>query len=350
MGYESGTYDFYDDGGRILQKLVPDSEDLPDFVKLATQVSQDQHPNMFALVMVDDGNIIKRYPTPDQGNTWLSTLYFSETRHDLPEEAQKIAAANLIEACEAYDINTPEFLFDVAGGPAETNVVDVTDLSPPSQQVQAEDSATYAIDRGDEKRYRLDSPDAVKVASEYFEENYKRMRPRDRRDFAVKVASEAKKGAMKTPQVLKKYASEGYSPNVEAHLTTRYLHLTNAEAAPEVRERLVKMASHMKKVSPEDFAVELEAFDRAHGLDALWDKDLADPWYSTFCMEKVAEESENDLSRFAREAKDAVGEHFGAQFADAFANDPSTIYDSLPTPQKRVIERMASAYSSSSAQ
>lgn len=361
MSYEAGTYDIYDDGGLLLRELVPDQSELPEFVKLATQMSQDNNPNLFALVMAEDGNLSKRFPTVDAGNTWLSTLYFSRTHEDLPEEAQKVAAANLIEACEAHDIDVPNFLFELAQGPTETNFVDVTGTKPKMKVAAQRESEAHAIEREDGTRsYPLDGAKDVKVASEYFEENHRRMRPRDRREFAVKVASVAKKGNLKIPEVMSKYASKGYSQNIEAHLTARYLHLVDRESQPEVRDRLIKLARHRDGLMPEDFAESLEAFDREFGLDALWDRDIADPWYSTFCMEKEAKGdipetpsydvgethvTYEELCNLAENGKPKMVELFGNQFANAFERDPSSQFEALPLPQKKLVARMATTFS-----
>ncbi|NIP33400.1 MAG: hypothetical protein GWO27_00670, partial [Thermoplasmata archaeon] len=123
--FQAGTYDIQDDGGQLLKEVVPDLDDVPDFVKTASAVDQESNSRLFALVMVDDGQVMKKFATADPGNTWLSTLYFAFTKDNLPEEAQKIAAANLIEACDYFDIEAPEMLWDVAGEPTDTNIVDV---------------------------------------------------------------------------------------------------------------------------------------------------------------------------------------------------------------------------------
>ena len=106
--YEAGVFDFYDDRGVILQNEIPDADTLPEFVKTASMMGPEDSPQLYALVMLDDGKILKKYATADRGNTWLSTLYFFHTKDNLPLEAQKVAAANLVEACEAFDIDAPD--------------------------------------------------------------------------------------------------------------------------------------------------------------------------------------------------------------------------------------------------
>lgn len=365
--FEATTLDFYDDQGVLLKNLISDPSDVPDFVKTAEAVDQRAHPEMFALVLHEDGKLLKKFATADAGNTWLSTVYFHQTHDSLPEEAQKVASVHLIQALQHFEIDPPDFLFDLLGDEEdlpESNVVDVTNARPPLRKVahaETED-VVYAIERSDgSKYYPLRDASSVKVAAEYFETNHKNFVPRERREYAVKVASVAARAKLPLPVSLKKYASQNYSSNLEGHLTTRYLHLADSNASPEVRNRLVKLASLRSSLEPEDFASALEMFDREAGLDALWDRDVADPWYSTFCLEKVAKGSveapisfdlddnisvtSQELQWLADRGKRQMVHNFGWEVANAYEKNPIQIFESMPLPQKRVIARMAMNYS-----
>lgn len=370
--FEATTLDFYDDQGLLLRDLISDPTDVPDFVKTAEAVDQRAHPEMFALVLHEDGKLLKKFATADAGNTWLSTLYFHQTHQSLPEEAQKVASAHLIHALQNFDIDPPEFLFEILGEDLEvpgSNVVDVTSARPPLRKVahaETED-VVYAIERADgSKYYPLRDASSVKVAAEYFETNHKNFVPRERREYAVKVASVAARAKLPLPNSLKKYASQNYSANLEGHLTTRYLHLTDSNAPVEVRNRLIKLASLQNSVEPEDFAGALEAFDRDSGLDALWDREVADPWYSTFCLEKVAKGdvdapdsfdlgdnisvTTQELQWLAERGKKQMVHNFGWEVANSYERDPVRIFESMPLPQKKIIARMASSYSPAAGQ
>lgn len=365
--FEATTLDFYDDRGELLKELVTDAADIPDFVKTAEAVNPRTHPEMFALVMHEDGKMLKKFATVDAGNTWLSTLYFYQTRENLPLEAQKVASSRLIEACENFGIEIPDFLFDILGDDAGTitsNVVDVTNASPPMQKVAAveREEIEYAIERADGSQYfPLKDAKSVKTAAEYFEGNHRNMVPRERREYAVKVANVAKRGELPLPTELRKYASQGYSPNLEGHLTTRYLHLVNADAPQTHKDLLVKVAALQRSTPPEEFAEVLERFDVEVGLDALWDRDIADPYYSTFCLEKVAKGAvaaptrfdlgdntfvtEQELLWLAERGKKQMIENFGWDVANSFTKNPVAIFKSMPTPEKKVIGKMAMNYS-----
>ena len=366
--FEATTLDFYDDQGLLLKDLISDPSDVPDFVKTAEAVDQRAHPELFALVLHEDGKLLKKFATADAGNTWLSTVYFHQTHESLPEEAQKVASVHLIQALQHFEIEPPEFLFEILGEEPEipeTNLVDVTAARPPMRKVASApdmEEVTYAIERADgSKYYPLRDANSVKVAAEYFETNHKNFVPRERREYAVKVASVAARGRLPLPTSIQKYASQGYSANLEAHLTTRYLHLTDSNAAPEIRNRLIKLASIKSSVEPEDFAAALEMFDREAGLDALWDRDVADPWYSTFCLEKVAKGAveapvsfdlddnisvtSQELQWLAERGKKQMVQNFGWEVANSYEKNPIQIFESMPLPQKRIIARMAMNYS-----
>jgi hypothetical protein len=360
--YEAGIYDFYDDKGALLQERVPDAEDIPDFVKAAAAMSPDDSPQLYALVMLEDGKVLKKYATADSGNTWLSTLYFAFTKDNLPEEAQKIAAANLVEACEAFEIAPPDFLFDYADGPAETNMIDVSGMSLPTK-LAADDreDVTYAIDRADgSKHYPLDNSASVAAALEYFDRNAGQFEPRERREFAVKTAAAAAKGSLPVPESVARYSSDSYNPSLEGHLTARFTHLMDADASPAAKAALMKVASLRTEVEPEEFAQRLEAFDKAHGLDAMWDRWVADPWYSTLGLQKVAKGNapspttykvgevtvtQHELETLAERGISNVRNLFGDKVADQFVKEPQAVFESLPLPNRKLLARLATSHS-----
>jgi len=358
--YEAGVFDIYDDGGQLLKQTVPDSSDLPDFVKTASLVEQQANARLFALVMVDGDKVMKKYATADAGNTWLSTLYFALTRDKLPEEAQKVAAANLVEACEAFDIAPPDYLFDVSEGPAEGNIVDVTGRRPPVQKVAAEtEDVEYAVERADgSKHYPLRNAAEVQTAQDYFERNVGEFVPRERREYAVKVAAKARKAGFRLKPSIAKYAGAGFNPAVEGHITQRYVHLTDVGAELKVKEKLVKLAQ--ANLMPEDLAEALELFDREFGLDAMWDKDLADPWFAVIGdMEKQAKGdippdktwdlgevrvTATELQALGDRGMATIKNYFGYDFAKAFQANPTVQFEALPTPQKKFVAKLATTH------
>lgn len=113
--------DVYDDpSGEVLRAIFPRYEQVPELIKSAHVVTPDERAqlpdDLFALVLEDGPVELRKYACIDAGNTALAVEYFMQLRHKLPEEAQKVAAANLEVACGWYDIDPPEELQKVAKG------------------------------------------------------------------------------------------------------------------------------------------------------------------------------------------------------------------------------------------
>ena len=109
------VFDTYDDvDGRVLRSIATSPDSLPSFVKTATRLSEDQVNQIpdsnFALVMLDQGLKFKKYATVDRGNTALSVVYLLKQAHLLPPKAVKVAASNLIDACQRHGLEVPDQL------------------------------------------------------------------------------------------------------------------------------------------------------------------------------------------------------------------------------------------------
>lgn len=106
--------------GEVLRSIFPDYQAVPDLVKQAHSLSADERralpSDVFALELVDGDVVMRKFACCDAGNTALSVEYFMRTGSKLPEEAQKLAAENLVTACGWYDIEPPEVLTKVALG------------------------------------------------------------------------------------------------------------------------------------------------------------------------------------------------------------------------------------------
>ena len=113
--------DVYDDvDASVLRTIWPDESSLPELVKHAEAVTPDLDSklpdDMFALVLQEGDVTLRKYACIDPGNTALSVEYFMRTKDQLPDYAQKTAAANLSTACGWYDIPVPAALEKVAIG------------------------------------------------------------------------------------------------------------------------------------------------------------------------------------------------------------------------------------------
>ena len=106
--------------GSVIKSIYPTLEDVPSFIKSASQVDpaarQSLPDDVFALIMQDGDVTLRKFACVDEGNTVLNVQYFLKTAHKLPKAAQKQAAANLCHACSWYDIEPPAVLKKVAMG------------------------------------------------------------------------------------------------------------------------------------------------------------------------------------------------------------------------------------------
>jgi len=350
MSYKNTNLDFYDDRGETLRAFVPSISDIPDFVKTASSGSTPGSDD-YALVILENGSTSNKFNISDAGNTWLSSLYYSANREYLPAEAQKVASTMIKAASEAYGIPVTSTIQadSVSYDLLETNVVDLTGIKPRRNIVK--EAGAFALG----SKYPINTAQQIKTAQEYFKENVNRFDPYSRREYAVKVAHAAESFGLPLEESIQSYSGNKYSSDLENHLAVRYSILQKEESPPEVRDSLIKVASMVTKLPPHEFAEALSEFDSATGLNRYWDNGVMDPWYSTFCIEKVAmgmgglkaklsvgdmtitEEELKLLSQDMRKLRNL----FGEEFALSFSKDPVSIFKSMPLPQKKVIARMA---------
>jgi len=108
--------DVYDDPSLTLFKK--EASLVEEAIKTAHLITQEEREKLadesFALVLEQNGHELKKFATIDPSNTALSVAYFLKTAHKLPEQAQKIAARNLMASCEAFDLPYPKELMKIA--------------------------------------------------------------------------------------------------------------------------------------------------------------------------------------------------------------------------------------------
>lgn len=132
MNPSSVVLDFYDDpAGSGLKKVYPKMEDLPEVIKeahiLNPQEREVLRDEAFAVVMQDQGKTFRKFACVDAGNTLLSVIYFTQNYQQMPEEAVKVAAANLVDACEEFGLAIPELLKEAAAKSGSTRKRDPMD-------------------------------------------------------------------------------------------------------------------------------------------------------------------------------------------------------------------------------
>ncbi len=112
------VYDDYD--GAVLRGIFPTFDAVPAQVKEAHVLSAEERQilpdDVFALVLVNNGESLRKYACVDEGGTALSVEYFLKNAFKLPENAQKSTAENLMTACGWYGLEAPEPLQKIALG------------------------------------------------------------------------------------------------------------------------------------------------------------------------------------------------------------------------------------------
>jgi hypothetical protein len=111
------VYDDYD--GSVLREVYPTFDGIPSIVKEAQSLSAEElrtlPDDVFALVLLNNGESLRKFACVDAGGTRLSVEYFLKNAHKLPVNAQQTGAENLVTACGWYGLEVPEKLAGIAG-------------------------------------------------------------------------------------------------------------------------------------------------------------------------------------------------------------------------------------------
>lgn len=107
--------DFYDDlTGEVVRSTWPTQGTVPEIVKEAHYLSPEEREILrdegYALILENEGKVLRKFACVDEGNTLLSALYLERTHEKLPAEAVKVAAVNILEAFDRFELPVPAFL------------------------------------------------------------------------------------------------------------------------------------------------------------------------------------------------------------------------------------------------
>jgi hypothetical protein len=221
--------------------------------------------------------------------------------------------------------------------------VDVSGFEPP-KKITEKKAASYAL----KGRYPLDSYEQVKTASSYFDEFGKRFAPEDRKEYCSNLVKRAGAIGINVSDDVLKYGSDTYASDEEIKLAldARRTLLDNKK----FQDALDKLAYIRPQVEPELFCLTLIEFDKEAGLEFFYDRDVPDPYYSTYGFQKEATFSEvignlrvteADLEYLAMKRLPLVKGTFSEEMAKEFQKDPVGIYKSLPLAQRKVLANMA---------
>jgi hypothetical protein len=358
MGYKYAgvILDWYDDQGATLKHKFPTAEELPEQIKQASIPPKEKLGiEDFALVAIDEGHAFRKYACIDPGTTMMSVLYFMEHGDKLPEGAQKLAAANLVDACIHHQILPPEALTKMAGKAGD--VVDITGQSPKPhiKKAASESDDDYAVVSPDgTRKYPIHTWDLVKRAEDYFTDYRNHMHPEARRQFATKLAQKSFIIGYPISEEIRNLGAQGYADDdyMRAAVDMRKVACPQDQGACEFLDELFEKRAEMH---PEVYAECLRRVDVDQGLDKTWDHLVIDPWSSTFGVKTAStivwqqgaeRVTDNELHNLARNYPARIQDMFSEDFVKEFQKDPEAMFKSLPDPQKKLLARLANDSSS----
>jgi len=338
-------------------------------IDLLTEEQRDSLRNdQFSLVVLTKhGQLLRKFPASDPGQTWLSQQYFVKTAGEMPEMAQAICAVNLNHACNVWGVPLHPAITKVANlyqgihsnfyheadDPdarlPEPDYVEEAQLSKIARNPYAGDKSMWGLTNGGTLRYPLEKVAQVKVAAEYFEQNWKGFTPEERNEFATKIAANSIRCGL--PHIadrpaITKYAGVTYGDRIGTNLAERIQRCVELDLPTEPYEELSKTGSAMP---PVDMALALRAIDSQNRFERYYNKGtFDDPYAATFGNEQVKVAmwsmdvagrtvTEDDLKKIP---DNKIRSAFGDSFVVSFKKNPVTIFKSMPTPEKASIISM----------
>ena len=230
--------------------------------------------------------------------------------------------------------------------------VDVSGQEPPSKTTKKQ-AQYYALPST--QRYPLDGYDQVVKAAAYFDEWRGHMPPAMRHEYCQNLVKRASALSIPVSTDVECYGSSAYGSRTQIKVA---LDARRSVVGGEDLTLLEKVAEKQPRLLPEDFAVLLGEFDKAAGIEHLYDTEIPDPYFSTFAKLAVTESgtspagavvvgneyiTHRDLVRCSKQYQKLVENRFGEEFALEFAKDPLGIFNSLPRDEKLVLMRLANS-------
>ena len=372
--------------------------------------------DVFALVAFDATNKKRKLACVDSGNTALSVIYFMENKDKLPYEVQKVAAINLLQACKWYNLEPPNELRKIAildkkdnkeltkitdlfgsyempvskpkekesgllrsdqpkardiikgKGPTAREArsivrdklregcpilnktsslhpyINVTNLHSPIQSIK--ETGNHFCLNG---KYPIDTILQIEKAASYFSRHKDCFSPFERHQYCTKLASRASELGVKIPQEIQRYGSTKIAQDAHVGIYQRQRLFREGTSEYGLLEELREKYAAIK---PEVLATILENFDKKANIYRMWDKEIPDPYYTVFGMEKIAEWSfvdrndyinEERLRKCSTACRKELIDVFGEDLVKELEIAPIQIFDSLPLDHKRIIMRISQA-------
>jgi hypothetical protein len=343
MSFIQEAHDVYDD---IAAGFPIARDHMDQLAALDISDASDLPDAAFALnLLTKTGSVVRKFALKTPDDTAASVFYFSKTAERLPLPARKAAATFIKTACKGHGVKSSIKVDQYADPEIEDNLLKVAELDGiPPEPVHLGDENFALITTDGKRMYPIDTAENVKQAAAYFSEHLLSIPPAYRAQMAVKIARRATEveATIRPEDVdnLEQYASDHYGNILKVAMADRRDALQHQPSAVLLLDNLMEKKAEM---SAYEFAVALENFDHMTGLDQHWDGAIIDPYQSAMGGVKFASAVEiNGETIYEQQLQDVaqgekLAEKFGPDFATEFAEDPVTIFNSLPTPERTFI-------------
>ena len=313
-----------------------DPESAAEIMKVSSwRESADLLDRDFALIIVDDlGKEHRKFACFDSGNALLSEWYLLNAEHHLPDEATKVAAANIANAMEHFGlIPSPATIFCADGheGQDERRVKVASSLPETKEQHSPLRKTASAYDQIADIRAKWADID-----------------PYDRHDIAVEVVKIASATAASVPAEIFQYSGTSLNPLFKKIAEARR-QFSSSEEVQEGYLRLSKMAGAM---DPDEVVEAMYLLDEQAQLNHRYGSRLPDPVLAVYGTTKEAEYSWTSgsdyvtasmLKRYAGSmASNRMEDIFSEDLKDLFRRDPVTVFQKMPEEQQILVARLAS--------
>ena len=313
-----------------------DMAEASEIMKISSwKESTDLLDRDFALILVDEvGKEHRKFACFDPGNAMLSEWYLLNVDHGLPEEASKLAAANISDALLHFGLEPTTATLYLAD----------PDVGSDSRRVKVASSSLRVAEEHSTLRKTASAFDYVsKVASAWDD-----LDPYDRHEAAVNLVKIASDVGASVPGHIFQYSGTSLNPLFKKIAQARVQFTSNPEVA-EGYTRLSKMAAAM---DPDDVVEAMFLLDEQAQLNHRYGSRVPDPVLSVYGTTKEAEYSWNlggdyvtasMLKRYAGSmASNAMEDIFSEDLKDLFRKDPVTVFQKMPEEQQILVARLAS--------
>lgn len=346
--------DAYDDvlrdGLKKLASIAPDVQ-----VMSADERAMLQDRDFALCFITKKASKLNKFPIHSADDTWLSNEYFDMNHSRLTEKAASIAAYHIKTACSKFGIK-PKASVEQMAKEASSNVYveEITSLEQHSPVLRVNTARFADIEKiaGNytHAQYAFPNAGSVKLACQYFEKHAAQMPLQTRHKYAHAIQKRANElGMPRQEGLVAKYASDHYSPEIDAHLSSR---MSLLEGKPDMQSQFSKLASVKSSLQPSQFAQMLHHLDKQAGLTKYYDSYLTDPYRSSFAAAidpyinysvKIASQvlTADEITTIAHAKYDKVKSYFGQTIADEFKKNPIPIFESLPNDSKELIAGIA---------